>query len=115
MSAEPLPHEKRQHKRRWLQTTANVMVAGRSPLEVRTSDISVGGLGIVAPANPPQNLIVTVRLALPMPGSKLVPIEVTGRVVYSVLSRQHGGFSIGLSFMSVSPQVLQVIDAYVRL
>ncbi|MCZ8236112.1 MAG: PilZ domain-containing protein [Inhella sp.] len=114
MTAPISSKDQRKDRRRLLKTTANVVVAGHAPLAVRTIDISRGGLGFVAAANPPANLVMTVRLTLPMPGARWVPIEVTGKVVYSVLSGRHDGFSIGLAFTSASTQTIEAIDAYVR-
>lgn len=95
-----------------LQTTAVMMVVGQAPLEVRTTDISLGGLGLVMLANPPANLGVRVRLALPMPGAQLLGVELNGRVVHSVLSRRYGGFAVGLALLSPSPEALRAIKAY---
>lgn len=110
--AAPASADQRQHRRRMLQTTAVMMVVGQAPLEVRTTDISLGGLGLVMLANPPANLGVRVRLALPMPSAQLLGVELNGRVVHSVLSRRYGGFAVGLALLSPSPEALRAIKAY---
>jgi hypothetical protein len=113
-NALPNPEEQRRHSRRALQTTALLILPGQRPFEIRTTDISLGGLGLVAMANPPLNLVARVQLSLPMPGSKRVPIDVMGRVVHSVLSRRHGGFSIGLALIAPSYETLKAISAYMN-
>lgn len=114
MSAQPSSGEQRQHRRRVLQTTARLTLPGRPPFEVRTTNVSLGGLGIVAAANPPANLVMRVQLALPSTGAnQLQVVEFNGRVVHSVLSRRYGGFSIGLAFVDPSPSVLRAVSAYI--
>lgn len=114
MSAVPATKEQRQHRRRVLQTTAQVSIPGHPPFEVRTTDVSLGGLGIVAGANPPSKLIVKVRLQLPqLRTGKAVSVEFEGRVVHSVLSRRYGGFSIGLAFVEPDPTVLKAVAGYI--
>lgn len=113
MSALPAPQEQRQHRRRVLQTLAQVCLPGQPPFEVRTTDVSLGGLGIVAGANPPPKLLVKVRLPLPQQGSsRTVAVEFEARVVHSVLSRRHGGFAIGLAFVRPSQALLQAVAGY---
>jgi hypothetical protein len=113
MNTQPQPEEQRKDRRRTLQTTASMVLPGHAPTQARTINISRGGLGLVAAANPPANAVVSVRFALPMPGARPVPIEVSARVIYSVLSRRHDDFTIGLRFLSPSPQVLDAIEAFI--
>jgi hypothetical protein len=113
-NALPNPEEQRRHSRRALQTKAQLILPGHRPFEIRTTDISMGGLGLVAMANPPLNLVVRVQFSLPMPGAKLLPMDVMGRVVHSVLSRRHGGFSIGLALNAPSYETLKAISAYMN-
>lgn len=97
--AEP-EEERRKTERKQLRTQATV-VLGAQAFPVHTIDVSPGGMGIVAQANPPSGLGVVIRFTLPMRPAGRAPVEAKARVVHSVYSSAEGGFKIGLSFVDL--------------
>jgi PilZ domain len=114
MSSTPPIQNKRQHERRILRATALLLLSGQPALEVRTSDISLGGLGIVAGANPPPNLICRLSVPLPLTIGGARRIDVVGKVAHSVFSSRDGGFKIGLVFQNPSADALSAITDYLH-
>lgn len=98
----PSGRERRQHARVVLRSTAYLLLSGHSPIEVRTFDIGIGGIGIVAPANPPANLSCTIRVTIPVKPQGSTSFEVQAKVVNSVLSGSEDGFRVGLQFINLS-------------
>ena len=114
MSLTSTPQNKRQHERRILRATAVLLLPGQPALEVRTSDISLGGLGIVAGANPPPNLICRLSVPLPLTYGGARRIEVVAKVAHSVFSSRDGGFKVGLVFQNPSADALSAITDYLH-
>jgi len=112
---EPLPDlEKRVHSRRALRVAARVTVTGGTEVEVRTSDISEGGLGVVAPVNPSIGTKFRVRFGLPNGAYQPITIDVQVTVVRSILARLEGGFMIGLLFTPLDKAGLEAIRKYIN-
>ena len=83
-------------------------------LVVRTIDISLTGLAVVAGMNPLAGTVLEIELALPVRPKSLVPIKSSARVVYAVFSASEGGFKIGLVFTQLSAQQAQAILIFVQ-
>lgn len=114
MTLVPAGKEKRQHERRILRTDATLQLPGQPGFQVRTSDISMGGLGIVAAANPPPGLVCRLSLVLPSSDGGGVRIEVTAKVAHSVYGSRSGGFQIGMVLLNVSAAANSAIVDYLN-
>jgi PilZ domain len=68
-------------------------------ISVRTTDIGLTGMGIVAPSAIPRGTRVTVRLGLPRPHGEKEPFDTEAEVVNCVLSSADQGFKTGLRFL----------------
>jgi hypothetical protein len=111
---EPLPPlDKRVHHRRTLRVAARVVVAGATEVEVRTSDISEGGLGVVAAVNPSIGARFRVRFGLPSGAPEPILIDAQVTVVRSILARDEGGFKIGLLFAPLDESSLDAVRKYI--
>jgi len=81
--------------------------------EVRTTDISVEGLGIVASANPRNGTSFKIQVALPTRPKGTMTFEASVRVVDSILAADQDGFRIGLMFISIAPEIEAAIREFV--
>ena len=106
--------ERRQFERVAFRGIAYLIVAGHPPLEVRTFDIGLGGIGIVASGNPPANLSCTVRVAIPVRPCGTATIELRANVVHSILSGNEDGFKIGLQFVHLPASAESTIKEFLR-
>lgn len=104
--------ERRAHERRPLRTTVELLLPGRAPVAVRTTDISIGGIGLVVSANPPVGLEMDLRIPLPQPGGAVKTVSAHGRVQHSVFSRREEAFCVGLVFLRPSDSLLVAIGDY---
>jgi hypothetical protein len=77
--------ERRQNDRKPLRTTAQLVFPSQPPLEVRTWDISPGGIGILASANPPPKLRCVIRFQVPRSTGSGLPVEVKVQVAHSLM------------------------------
>lgn len=108
--------EQRAHERRPLRTQVELLLPGQPPLAMRTTDISISGIGLVASANPPRGLVVGIRLQLPRAVGVLTPppvFELQAVVRHSVYSGRESAFRIGLMFVKPSDQLLVAIGNYI--
>jgi c-di-GMP-binding flagellar brake protein YcgR len=104
--------ERRQYERKHLRTSGQLFVAGRPPMEVRTIDLSLGGLALAAPMDVPAKTLCVVRVVLPLKPKGNVLLEARARVVHSVLSSAQAGFSIGLQFTDVSAATAAALNQF---
>jgi c-di-GMP-binding flagellar brake protein YcgR len=106
--------ERRLAARKIIRTRATVVLSGKFTFEVRTLDISVGGMCIVAAANPIPGTPMQISCQIPVTGMGPVQIEAHAKVMHSVFSGDEEGFKIGLSFTEISPQCKDAIAKFVR-
>lgn len=104
--------ERRQDPRKTLRTPATVRVAGQS-FQVRTLDVSVSGVAIVAAVNPPAGMSLEVEFLLP--GRNGVSrVSARAQVMHSVLCGAENGFRVGVTFSALDETSRRAIDVYVR-
>lgn len=104
--------ERREAPRRALRRPAWFLLPGVRRLEVRTLDISAGGLAVVAPANPPVGMACTIRLTIPTRNSSAEVIEPRVKVMQSLWSTADEGFKVGLRFQDLSSAHARLIRDY---
>jgi c-di-GMP-binding flagellar brake protein YcgR len=88
------------------------MLSTGQVFEVRTTDISAEGLGIVAAANPKSGTRLKVRVTLPTRPTGTTTFEASARVVHSILAGGADGFKIGLQFSDLTPEIAATIRKY---
>lgn len=94
--------EKRTHERVTLRTQATILLSDRKVIKVRTLDIALGGMAIVADGNPNSGIVFNIQLTLPLHTDIPPLFEAKVRVAHSVLSGKEGGFKIGLQFIELN-------------
>lgn len=90
-----------------------MVVSGVSAAEVRTTDISEGGLGVAAAASPGIGSRFRIRFGLPHAGKGTLPVEAEVIVVRSILAQDEGGFKIGLRFVSMDDTGVRSVKKFV--
>ena len=105
---------RRQHERKYFRGAAYLLFAGREPIEVRTLDLSAGGLSIVAPANPAINTVVMIRINIPRPTTGADGFEVRVRVAHTMFSQAEDGFKIGLEFVNLTVPLATAILQFLK-
>lgn len=93
---------------------AQLVFPSQPPLEVRTWDISAGGIAIIASVNPPPNLRCVIRFLVPLLAGGSTPVEVKVQVAHSVLSSSHGAFMVGLQFDGLPVAGEQAIARFLK-
>ncbi|MES1182877.1 MAG: serine/threonine-protein kinase [Myxococcales bacterium] len=105
----PLPPTRRRFPRAPYVTPVRIS-HGKTVLEGRSEDVSVGGLLVLAPQAFEQAELVEVRFALPMTG-QVIEIGATARWVKAAGVRG----AVGLQFSSLPADAHEVIDRYVTM
>jgi c-di-GMP-binding flagellar brake protein YcgR len=108
------PDERRQAPRRLLRRPATILLPGEQQLQVRSLDISSGGMGIVAPANPPIGMACGIRFQVPGPNAAPVVVQTRVKVMQSTWSTADDGFKVGLQFQELSPAHQKLIRDYLE-
>ena len=109
----PVPGiELRQHKRRYLHTTAYVTLPDRQVVEVRTTDISAGGLAIIGAMNPKVGVTLVIRFCLPEKSGGRTTIQAPVEVTHSIYGSAERNFRIGLRFLKLEPEAILSIAQY---
>jgi c-di-GMP-binding flagellar brake protein YcgR len=109
--------ERRQHERRTLRVAAQLKLTdasatGARPMDVRTLDISLGGMGVVTPVNLRSGVTLTISFTLPARSKGITPIQARVQVMHSILGRDEGGFKIGLRFLAADNATNAAIREY---
>ncbi|MCM0609310.1 MAG: PilZ domain-containing protein [Ideonella sp. WA131b] len=106
--------EKRVHLRRSLRVPARIILGESSEFEVRTYDISEGGLGLVAAANPKVGTKFNVVFGVPNSTPRPSVVNVRATVIRSVLAMDEGGFKIGVLFNSLDEPSFSAIRRFIN-
>jgi len=104
--------ERRKTERKSLRTSATVILGQAQAFEVRALDLSIGGMAIVAQANPKPGMVLAIRFMLPLKPVGYTLFEAQARVVHSVFSSAESGFKVGLSFIGLSAEASAAVRAY---
>lgn len=105
--------ERRVTERKPLRIRATVVLGQTQSFEVRTLDLSVGGMGIVAQANPRPGTHMGIRFMLPLKPGGYVPFEARAKVIHSVYSASEQGFKIGLVFLALNEGAAASLQRFV--
>jgi c-di-GMP-binding flagellar brake protein YcgR len=105
--------DRRRDERRIFRGGALWMPVGKAATQVRTLDVSAGGIAIVATFNPPAGCLCLVRFVLPTRDGPFT-VETSGRVARSVFSSTDDGFRVGLHFDPLSDEAARALQRYVR-
>jgi c-di-GMP-binding flagellar brake protein YcgR len=108
------PHERRQHQRRVLRGPSQIQFENQPFMKTRTMDVSISGLGIVAPVNPPGKTTCTIRFLVPVDTDRQVTVTTSAVVTHSVFSGAEDGFKVGLMFTGLSAETTAILQRYVK-
>jgi c-di-GMP-binding flagellar brake protein YcgR len=104
--------DRRRYPRKYISGTGHLLVAGQPPVEVHTQDISLGGVGVIAPRSLPFEALCKVRFALPKESYGMEFVTAPVRVAHCVLCGREYGFVLGLEFYNLPEDVAAVINRY---
>jgi c-di-GMP-binding flagellar brake protein YcgR len=104
--------DRRRFPRKFLSGTAHLLLPDRAPVEVHALDISVGGMGIVAPTNLTYEFRCEIRFTLAREPFGIDVVTAPVQVVHCVLSGREHGFLIGLQFFNLPDNVAAVIGRF---
>ena len=107
--------DRRSGERKTFRAPALLRLPDRQIIEVRTFDISVGGIGVVTPMNLRQDAICDIRVRPPLFVEGLEVLLARGRIAHSILSGKEKGFLIGLEFMGLHAAMADLIKQYVSI
>jgi len=97
-----------------MRTAAVIVFPSQQTFEVRTLDISSGGMAIVAQANPRVGAAFTIQFTIPGKPTGGVPFEARAKVVHSVFSSEENGFKIGIAFTALPAASAAALLHYIR-
>lgn len=105
--------DRRRDERRLFRSGAVWTPVGMAATQVRTLDVSAGGIALVAAFNPPTGHLCIVRFVLPTRDGPLT-VETSGRVARSVFSSADDGFRVGVHFDPLSDEAARALQRFVR-
>ena len=108
------PNERRQHERRVLRGMSQLQFGKHPAMETRTMDVSISGLGIIAPVNPPSRTQCTIRFVVPIDADRNVTITASAIVTHSVYTRADDGFKVGLMFVNMPAESTAVLGRFIK-
>lgn len=113
MLAKDTIQERRQHERRPLRVHAAIAFSATQIFEVKTYDIGLGGVGVIADVELKPGAELFVRIPLPaMPD--IVIIETRAKVAYSILGNDMEGFRIGLRFLNLDANASSALRQFLK-
>lgn len=114
MTENPRGAERRAHVRRKLRSPAFMVLPGGKVVDVRTLDISAGGMGLLIGANPPKGTVFDLQMALPMRSDGHRKLRAKVEVMQSIYDGQDGGFKVGVRFVGLEPDDSAAIAAFLQ-
>lgn len=106
--------EQRRAGRKMFRTLAQLTLPNGTQLAVRTYDVGLDGISIVAPVNLKLKSACEIVFRVPIAGRSSDAIHASAGVAHSILSRRQDGFMIGLDFRGIQERELALIRAYVN-
>ena len=104
--------ERRHHQRVVFNGTATLQVQS-TEMPVRTRNVSVGGISVLASHEVPTDTGCIVHVAIPDgDGEKRVALQ--ARVVNSTFNKIEGGFMVSLQFIKLSANVAATIARFMK-
>jgi c-di-GMP-binding flagellar brake protein YcgR len=103
---------RRQLRRKPLHGRAKL--SGDGEVEVRTLDISVGGIAVVLMRNLAPNRHCRIRFSVPDAEGQYAWFESEATVAHSALSGARGGFVVGLQFLNPAESLIAAVKRYVE-
>lgn len=104
----------RRADRKMFRTLAQLTLPNGTQLAVRTHDVGLDGISVVAPVNLKLKSGCEIVFRVPIAGRSSDAIHASAGVVHSILSRRQDGFMIGLDFRGIQARELALIRAYVN-
>ena len=108
------PNERRQHERRVLRGMSQLQFGKNSAMETRTMDVSISGLGLIAPVNPPARTQCTIRFVVPIDADRNVTITAPAVVTHCVYTHAEDGFKVGLMFVNMPAETTAVLQRFIK-
>lgn len=106
--------DRRRENRKVFRGPAQLLLPNREVQRVRTLDISLGGIGIVASSNLPKDAVCEIKFRAPLLGNRVEMLVARGRIAYSILSGKENGFLVGLQFTDIPPGTQALIRRFVN-
>lgn len=91
---------------------AQLLLPNGDQLAVRTYDLGLDGICVVAPVNLRLKSECEIVFRVPIAGRNSDGIHASGSVTHSILSRQQDGFMIGLDFCAIQERDLALVKSY---
>lgn len=104
----------RQVERKMFRSFAQLLLPNGDQLAVRTYDLGLDGICVVAPENLRLKSSCEIVFRVPIAGRNSDGIHVSGIVTHSILSRQQDGFMIGLDFRGIRERDLAFVRSYLK-
>lgn len=106
--------ERRHHRRVAFNSNATLQTIGSTPIAVRTRNISVGGVGILASQPLTADTRCKIHVAIPDGNSDAIPIELLARVVSSDYNKIEGAFMLGFEFINLTASAAATIARFMH-
>lgn len=104
--------DQRRFPRKFISGTGHLLIPGHPPMEVHTQDVSLGGVGVIAPRAVPYETVCSVRFALSRDTHGMDVVTAPVRVAHCVLSGREYGFMLGLEYHHLPADVSDIINRY---
>ncbi|MFD2365743.1 PilZ domain-containing protein [Pseudoduganella sp. GCM10020061] len=103
--------ERRGGQRKPMKTKALISVDSKSPVWVRTVDLSENGVGLATPEPVRIGAPARVRFELSFDGQSQ-PVEARGTIAYCMLSGDE--FKVGITFTQVDVAAMMLISKFLK-
>jgi c-di-GMP-binding flagellar brake protein YcgR len=113
-AAPPKGEERRVAQRKALRGRVILSVNPKARMEARAEDISATGMGIVTDRDVRLKLECTADFHLQGRDGQFYPQSVRVRIMNATLSRERGGFRVGLLFLNPTPDLKVAIESYIQ-
>jgi hypothetical protein len=106
--------ERRLVERKPLRVRVRVTLAGRPEMEVRSVDVSTGGMSLVVDVNLAPATPCNLSFTLLLPDGSMHKVQIAATVAHCTYSGQRSGFVIGLQFKGASEELKGLLQRYMK-
>ena len=106
--------ERRQVERKPLRVRVRVALAGKPEMEVRSVDVSTGGMSLVVDVSLAPTTSCNLSFTLLLSDGSMHKVQIAAVVAHCTYSGQRSGFVIGLQFKGASEDLNALLQRYMK-
>ncbi len=102
--------QNRVHARHPLRTRGTLFFTGNQPIQIRTLDVSLGGVCLVSDIAIPAKIIGQLDINFPIGKGQFEMMQVNIQIMHSIFCNKEDGFKVGILFVKPPSNLMAAVQ-----